>query len=118
MPFSVSEIIVCDTTQKVVALNWSYENADGKVGNQWQLSQPYGDTPLASCTEGVLVQWLQEQLPNTTEDFDKQIADNKARAELEQTLQPFTPHPAGPPTPVTQDIVDPEESAPNTRSKK
>jgi hypothetical protein len=100
MPFSISEIVVSDTTQKVVALNWTYENADGKVGNQWQLSEPYGDTPLADCTEATLADWLVEQLPNTSEDFDKQIADNKARAELQQTLRDYTPHPDAPPTPV------------------
>ena len=106
MPFSVSEIIVSDTADKVVALNWSYENADGKLSNQWKLAQPYGDTPLKDCTEAILVKWLEEQLPNTTEDFDKQIADVKARQAFSETLKPFTPHPAGPPTPVVMPVPD------------
>ena len=108
MPFSVSEIIVSDTADKVVALNWSYENADGKLSNQWKLAQPYGDTPLKDCTEAILVKWLEEQLPNTTEDFDKQIADAKARQAFNETLKPYTPHNDGPPTPVTQEIVVPD----------
>jgi len=108
MPFSVSEIIVSDTADKVVALNWSYENADGKLSNQWQLARPYGDTPLKDCTEAVLVKWLEEQLPNTTEDFDKQIAAAKAQQEFNETLKPYTPHNDGPPTPVTQEIVVPD----------
>ena len=108
MPFSVSEIIVSDTADKVVALNWSYENADGRVSNEWKLAQPYGDTPLKDCTEAVLVKWLEEQLPNTTEDFDKQIADAKAQQEFNETLKPYTPHNDGPPTPVTQEIVVPD----------
>lgn len=108
MPFSVSEIIVSDTADKVVALNWSYENADGKLSNQWKLAQPYGDTPLKDCTEAILVKWLEEQLPNTTEDFDKQIADAKARQAFSETLKPYTPHNDGPPTPVTQEIVVPD----------
>ena len=108
MSFSISEIIVSDTADKVVALNWSYENADGKLSNQWKLAQPYGDTPLKDCTEAVLVKWLEEQLPNTTEDFDKQIAAVKARQAFNETLKPYTPHNDGPPTPVTQEIVVPE----------
>jgi len=108
MPFSVSEIIVSDTADKVVALNWSYENADGKLSNQWKLAQPYGDTPLKDCTEAILLKWLEEQLPNTTEDFDKQIADVKARQAFNETLKPYTPHNDGPPTPVTQEIVVPD----------
>ena len=108
MPFSVSQIVVCDTTKKVTALDWTYSNADGSVGNQWQLEQPYGDVPLASCTESVLIGMLTEQLPNTAEDFDAQIAANKARAEEEATLQDYTPHADGPPTPVTQEIDVPD----------
>jgi len=108
MPFSVSEIIVSDTADKVVALNWSYENADGKLSNQWKLAQPYGDTPLKDCTEAILVKWLEEQIPNTAADFDKQIADAKARQAFNETLKPYTPHEDGPPTPVTQEIVVPD----------
>ena len=127
MPFSVSEIVVCDTNQKVVALNWCYENADGKLSNQWKLQQPYGDVPLNNCTEAVVVKWLEEQLPNTTEDFDKQIAANKARAELQQSLRDYTPHESGPPTPVTMPVPDSElpatadiqpEAKPKAKTKK
>ena len=108
MPFSISEIIVSDTADKVVALNWAYENADGKLSNQWKLAQPYGDTPLKDCTEAVLVKWLEEQLPNTTADFDKQIADVKARQAFSETLKPYTPHNDGPPTPVVMPAPVPD----------
>ncbi len=100
MPFSISEIIACDTTQKVVALNWTYENADGKLSNQWKLLEPYGDVPLANCTESVLVGFLLEQLPNTSADFDAQIAAAKEQAEFECTLKGYTPSPDGPPVPM------------------
>ena len=108
MPFSISEIIVCDTTQKVIALNWAYENADGKLSNQWKLQEPYGDTPLKDCTDAVLLSWLQSQLPNTSSDFDQQIAAAKEAHDFEETLKGYTPHPDGPPTPVTQEIVVPD----------
>ena len=108
MPFSISEIIVSDTADKVVALNWSYENADGKLSDYWKLEQPYGDTPLKDCTEAVMLKWLEEQIPNTAEDFDKRIAEAKARQQYNETLKPYTPHPDGPPTPVTQEIDVPD----------
>ena len=108
MPFSISQIIVSDTTDKVIALDWSYENSDGKLSNQWRLAQPYGDTPLKDCTESILVGWLEEQLPNTVAEFDRQIANAKAQQEFANTLKPYTPHPDGPPTPVTQEIVVPD----------
>ena len=108
MPFSISKIIVSDTADKVVALCWSYENADGKLSNQWKLAQPYGDTPLKDCTEAILVKWLEEQIPNTAEDFDKQIANAKAQQEFNETLKPYTPHPDGPPTPITEEIDVPD----------
>ena len=108
MPFSISQIIVSDTTDKVIALDWSYENSDGKLSNQWRLAQPYGDTPLKDCTESILVGWLEEQLPNTTAEFDRQIANAKAQQEFNETLKPYTPHTDGPPTPVTQEIDVPD----------
>ena len=108
MSFSISEITVCDTTQKVIALNWSYENADGKLSSQWKLSQPYGDTPLNDCTDAVLLSWLQEQLPNTTAEFDRQLAAEKEAKEFDETLKGYTPHPDGPPTPITQEIDVPD----------
>ena len=108
MPFSISEIIVSDAADKVVALSWAYENADGKLSNQWKLAQPYGDTPLKDCTEAVLLKWLEEQLPNTAEDFDKQIAEVKARQAFNETLKPYTPHNDGPPTPVVMPAPVPD----------
>ena len=109
MPFSVSEITVSDTADKVVALSWVYTNDDGEISSQWVLAQPYGDTPLKDCTESVLVSWLEEQLPDTAvTEFDKRIADAKASQEFSETLKPYTPHNDGPPTPVTQEIVVPD----------
>ena len=100
MSYSISDIIVCEATQKVVALNWSYENADGKLSNQWRLEDPYGDVPLASCTDSVLVDFLLKQLPNTSADFDEQIAAAKKQAEFECSLKGYTPSPDGPPVPM------------------
>ena len=108
MPFSISQIVVCDTTKKITALDWTYTNAEGSVGNQWELEKPYGDVPLEDCTEAVLLGMLTDQMPNTSEEFDVQIAANKARADEAATLQNYTPHTDGPPTPVTQEIDVPD----------
>ena len=110
MPFSISEIIVSDTADKVVALNWTYENAEGKLSNQWKLAQPYGTTPLNQCTTNVLIGWLEEQLPNTQAEFDTAISNAKAQQQFSETLKPFTPHNDGPPTPVVMPAPVPEES--------
>ena len=108
MTFSVSQIVVCETTQKVVALDWAYENDDGRLSNQWRLLEPYGEEPLASCTEAVLVKWLTEQLPNTAAQLDAQISAAKAQHELEQSLRGYDAHVDGPPTPITQEIDVPD----------
>ena len=107
MPFSVSEMIV-DGDQNVIALNWAYSNVDGTLSNQLKLAKPYGNTPLRDVTTEVAVEWLQEQLQNTTEQFDAAIAQRKAESEYDKTLEPYTPHPDGPPTPITMPVPDEE----------
>jgi len=94
MPFSVNQMIV-DGAQNVVALNWAYSNADGTLSNQHKLLEPYGSTPLASVTEATAIGWLEEQLQNTTEDFDAAIAERKAQNDYAQTLKPYVNNGAG-----------------------
>ena len=88
MAFTISQMIV-DSADNVVALDWVYTNADGQMSHQWQLEKPYGSTPLAQVNEQVAVGWLEEQLPNTTEDFDKAIAQRKEQVEYAATLKPY-----------------------------
>lgn len=106
--------MIADADQKVVALDWAYSNADGTLSNLHILQKPYGTTPFADVTEEVAVEWLTEQLENTSAEFDAAIAKRKADAEYEKTLAPFEPHPDGPPTPITMAIPneDIEEIAP------
>jgi len=91
MTFSISKIVVNSVDDKVVSMNWTYENPEGKLGNTWELLKPYGDTPLADCTEPVLVKWLEEQLPTTTAEFDRQIAKRNADQAASATLKVYTP---------------------------
>ena len=91
MSFSISEIIVSDTADKVVALNWAYENADGKLSNQWKLQEPYGNTPLASVTEEIAIGWLVEQLPEGEEEaLAACIAADAERAAYQAQCVPYT----------------------------
>jgi hypothetical protein len=99
MTFSISRMIA-DADQNVVALNWSYSTADGTLSNQHILQKPYGETPFGDVTEGMAVEWLELQLENTSVEFAAAIAERKAAAEYEKTLEPYTPNPSGPPTPV------------------
>lgn len=89
MPYSISQMVV-DGNQNVIALDWKYSNPDGSLGNQHKLLEPYGSTKLAAVTEEVAVGWLEEQLQNTTEQFEAAIAKRKAADDYAQTLVPYT----------------------------
>ena len=109
MPYSISNIVVSSNGDKVVAVDWIYDNGKGKRGNRWDLDRPYGDTPLKDCTTEVLTGWLLEQFPeNTTTDLDRCIDEDIARRAEEASESNFMPHPDGPPTPVTQEIDVPD----------
>ena len=107
MPFSISRMIV-DDAKNVVALDWSYHNADGTLSNQWKLKQPYGNVPLDSVTADVAVSWL-DQLPNTPEELDAAITKRKNEVAYAETLKPYEPHSDSPPTPITMPAPVAEE---------
>ena len=87
--------MVVDSDENVVALNWSYSNADGTLSNQLKLATPYGDVALASVTETLAISWLEEQLGNTSEEFDAAIAERKAETEYAETLVAWSNDGAG-----------------------
>ena len=70
----------------VVNCNWTYTTADGSVGGTHVLATPAGVASAAGLTEEVLVGWLVAQLPNTSEEFDAQIAREKVEREAAETL--------------------------------
>ena len=94
MPYSIPQMIV-DGNQKVVALNWAYSNPDGTLSNQHKLLEPYGSTPINQVTEALAISWLEEQLQNTTEEFDAAIAKRKQETEYAETLVPYVTDGAG-----------------------
>tara|TARA_B100001094_G_C18090925_1_gene750375 strand:+ start:883 stop:1284 length:402 start_codon:yes stop_codon:yes gene_type:complete len=113
MAFTISQMIV-DNVGSVVALDWVYNNEDGQMSHQWRLQEPYGDTPLEQVTETVAVGWLEEQLPNTAEDFDKAIAARKEEVEYAATLKPYVKTESG----NFEAVPEPEpEPAPEVSNK-
>ena len=78
--YSISKL-VADAAGNVVALDWSYSNADGRLGNRWDLQKPYGSAPLESVTEAVAIGWLVEQLPESEEDFKAYLRKEAERRE-------------------------------------
>lgn len=94
MAYSINQMIV-DGKQLVVALDWSYANAEGTLSNQHQLLKPYGSIPLAEVTEDVAIEWLKDQLQNTSAEFDAAIHQRKLETEYAQTLVPYVSDGAG-----------------------
>ena len=110
MPFSISQMIV-DGAENVVALDWTYSNSDGSLGNQHKLLEPYGAIPLSNVTKDVATGWLTEQLGNSTEDFDAALAKRKAEAEYAESLVPYTVHLKSAPTKIEQSEPEPTPEA-------
>ena len=110
--YSINRMIV-DGQKLVVALDWTYSNADGSLSNVHQLQKPYGKTPLAQVTEAMAIEWLVTQLQNTSEEFDAAIAARKAEAEYVETFVPYVPDERGRfaavPEPVEEPVVLPAD---------
>ena len=70
----------------VINCDWTYTTEEGSVGGKHTLATPAGTTPAEGLTEEVLVSWLVEQLANTSEEFDAQIAREKAAREQAESL--------------------------------
>ena len=99
MSFSISKLIV-DSNQIVVGLDWTYTHPAESISNQHKLSEPYGNTALATVTEAVAIGWLEEQLakqepPVTAETLDAQITKSQSDREHAETLVTYVSDGAG-----------------------
>ena len=99
--------MIVDGDQNVVALDWTYSNADGTLSNQLKLATPYGDAALPAVTQELAVSWLEEQLQNTAAEFDAAIAKRKADTEYAATLVAYENNGAG-----AFQVVEPDPAAP------
>jgi hypothetical protein len=90
--FSIQSCTV-DPSELVYACSWTYTNVDGSVSGTHKLVPPAegdGIIPLEDVTEETLLSWLDAQLPNTAEEFDAQIAREKAAREKKESLTTLT----------------------------
>jgi len=89
--FSVASLTV-DADDNIFSVDWNYTNDDETYYDTLRLAKPYGDRPLAECTELVLVTWVKHQIDQTSEELDAYLAGRKARREYNQSLQSYVPH--------------------------
>lgn len=99
MGFTINQMIV-NGDSKVVALDWVYTNADGSIGNQLRLAEPYGDVPLGKVTSDVASEWLTDQLPNEPAEFDAELARRKNTEAVAASMTAYEAHPVNAPTKV------------------
>jgi len=99
MPFSVT-CFTADANDDIISVDWQYSNTDGTLSNTYLLADgtlsnthvfatPAGDFSVAEVTQATLVGWLEDQLPNTAEEFDAAITNAKARAEYEAGFKKY-----------------------------
>lgn len=94
---AIQEITV-NADQKVVSMDWTYANTDGHLKGVHRMLEPYGDVPLGNVTSEVALAWLQEQLSNTTEEFDEYLAEQKSTEEARRASSEYKTNPIEAPT--------------------
>ena len=97
-----------NSDEKVIAMSWVYQNDVGKLARQHKMLEPYGGDPLSSVTTEKALGWLNEQLTNTSEEFDALIAQRQEAIEHEESLSTYTTHRATAPTKVVPPEPEPE----------
>ena len=93
--FSISKL-VADAEGHVIALDWSFETEDGRVGNRWELLLPYGPTALEEVTEAIALGWLEAQLPNSAEELSAYLRSKAEREAAEAGYSDYTVGAAAP----------------------
>ena len=97
-----------NSDEKVIAMDWVYQNEVGKLARQHKMLEPYGGDPLSSVTTEKALGWLNEQLTNTPEEFDALIAQRQEAIEHEESLSEYTTHRATAPTKVVPPEPEPD----------
>jgi len=88
MPFSI-KCFVADANDDIVSVDWVYTNTDGAISNTHVLATPAGDFSVLEVTEATLISWIEDQLQNTTAEFDTAIANNKLKAEYKAGFKKY-----------------------------
>ena len=75
----------------IYTCNWTYSNLDGSVGGQVSLAAPEGAVvPVEEVTAEIVTGWVVDSLQNTSEEFDEQIAREKAAREAAEASVVYT----------------------------
>ena len=80
-----------DAAGIIYTCDWTYSNADGSVRGVVNLEAPVDNIiPVEAVTPEIVTGWVIAVLPNTSEEFDAQIAADKARREAEEASVSYT----------------------------
>jgi len=80
-----------DAAGIVYTCDWTYSNADGSVRGVVSLEAPVDNIiPVEDLTPEIVTGWVVDALQNTSEEFDAQIAADKARREAEEAAVTYT----------------------------
>jgi len=75
----------------IYTCDWTYSNEDGSVGGVVSLEAPVDNIiPVEAVTPEIVTGWVVAVLQNTSEEFDAQIATDKARREAEESAVTYT----------------------------
>lgn len=89
MGFTINSF-VADSNDDIISVDWLYTNEQGSIGNTHILLTPAGDFSLQEVTQATLVGWIEDQLENTTAEFDVAIAGDASRAVYAASLSTYT----------------------------
>lgn len=80
-----------DAAGIIYTCDWTYSTEDGSVRGVVSLEAPVDSiVPVEAVTAEVVTGWVVAVLPNTSEEFDAQIAADKARREAEESAVTYT----------------------------
>ena len=80
-----------DAAGIIYTCDWTYSNEDGSVGSSVTLEAPVDNiVPVEDVTPKIVTGWVVDVLQNTSEEFDAQIAADKARREAEESSIAYT----------------------------
>ena len=80
-----------DAAGIIYTCDWTYSTEDGSVRGVVSLEAPVDSIiPVEAVTPEVVTGWVVAVLPNTSEEFDAQIASDKARREAEEGSVVYT----------------------------
>ena len=80
-----------DASGIIYTCDWTYSTEDGSVHGVVSLEAPVDNiVPVEAVTAEIVTGWVVAALPNTSEEFDAQIAREKASREAAEAYVVYT----------------------------